>query len=148
MSSPPRRCILRWAASWALLLAYVATGASVVGGFVHYGNVVLGEFFGVGHAAQCELRRIDVQPMLLEQHREDNADQGHRHQFDVHHKLRRDLYIAVGYRRGNRDCQNRRARSGSGVRLGVVLAMCSFVGFESATTLGEEAKGRRTALNR
>lgn len=28
----------------------------------------------------------------------------------------------------------------SGVRLGVVLAMFSFVGFESATTLGEEAK--------
>jgi amino acid transporter len=33
--------------AWALLLAYVATGASVAGGFVHYGNVVLSEFFGV-----------------------------------------------------------------------------------------------------
>ena len=36
--------------AWALLLAYLATGASVVGGFVHYANVVLREFFGVSAA--------------------------------------------------------------------------------------------------
>src|SRR5260370_39856822 len=30
--------------------------------------------------------------------------------------------------------------SGSGLRLGLVLALCSFVGFESATTLGAEAR--------
>ena len=30
--------------------------------------------------------------------------------------------------------------TGSGVRLGLVLALFSFVGFESATTLGEEAR--------
>jgi amino acid transporter len=34
-------------AAWALLIAYVGTGASVVGGFIHYGNVVLKEFAGV-----------------------------------------------------------------------------------------------------
>jgi len=28
-------------AAWSLLLAYVATGASVIGGFYHYGNLLL-----------------------------------------------------------------------------------------------------------
>lgn len=43
-SLPP---LLGNVSAWALLLAYVATGASVAGGFVHYANVVLGEFFGI-----------------------------------------------------------------------------------------------------
>jgi amino acid transporter len=33
-------------AAWSLVLAYLATGASVVGGFIHYANVVLNEFLG------------------------------------------------------------------------------------------------------
>jgi len=33
-----------------------------------------------------------------------------------------------------------RGMTGSGLRLGLVLAMFSFVGFESATTLGSEAR--------
>lgn len=28
-------------AAWSLLLAYVATGSSVIGGFYHYGNLLL-----------------------------------------------------------------------------------------------------------
>lgn len=28
-------------AAWSLLLAYIATGSSVIGGFYHYGNVML-----------------------------------------------------------------------------------------------------------
>ena len=47
-SLPP---MLGSVAAWALLLAYVATGASVVGGFVHYANVVLEEFFGISAPA-------------------------------------------------------------------------------------------------
>jgi amino acid transporter len=47
-SLPP---MLGSAAAWALLLAYVATGASVVGGFVYYASVVLKEFWGVSAPA-------------------------------------------------------------------------------------------------
>jgi len=36
-------------AAWSLLLAYVATGSSVIGGFYHYANILLQE--SAGHAA-------------------------------------------------------------------------------------------------
>ena len=34
------------AAGWSLLLAYIATGSSVIGGFYHYGNVLLHDATG------------------------------------------------------------------------------------------------------
>jgi amino acid transporter len=33
-------------AAWSLLLAYVATGSSVIGGFYHYANIILRESSG------------------------------------------------------------------------------------------------------
>jgi amino acid transporter len=41
-----------------------------------------------------------------------------------------------------------RGMTGSGVRLGLVLALFSFVGFESATTLGSEARNPLQAIPR
>src|ERR1700676_1387610 len=45
-------------AAWSLLLAYVATGSSVIGGFYHYGNVVLRD--ATGHGASAVLLAILV----------------------------------------------------------------------------------------
>src|SRR5712675_3537836 len=36
------------AAGWSLLLAYIATGSSVIGGFYHYGNLLLRDATGHG----------------------------------------------------------------------------------------------------
>src|ERR1700733_13015303 len=39
------------ASAWSLLLAYIATGASVIGGFYHYGNLLLRDATGRGTSA-------------------------------------------------------------------------------------------------
>src|ERR1700730_7557441 len=37
--------------AWSLLLAYVATGSSVIGGFYHYANLLLHDATGYGYSA-------------------------------------------------------------------------------------------------
>src|ERR1700724_3667775 len=39
------------AAAWSLLFAYIATGASVIGGFYHFGNLLLRDATGPGTSA-------------------------------------------------------------------------------------------------
>jgi len=130
-------------AAWALLLAYVSTGASVVGGFIHYTNVVLHEFFSIGVPA-IPLAIFAVGLSIWIAYR------------DVRISARLMVYIELAsvvligfvfalllWQRGLHIDAAQFSLNGvhfSGVRLGVVLAMFSFVGFESATTLGEEAK--------
>jgi amino acid transporter len=129
-------------AGWALLLAYVATGASVTGGFLNYANVLLVAMLGhtlpaaalalicVGVATAIAYRDVQISArlmlwiealsvaliavvlLLLLVHNGLHID---RSQFHLH------------------------GVNASGVRLGIVLALFSFVGFESATTLGAEA---------
>ena len=48
----------------------------------------------------------------------------------------------------DRDELHLRGMTGSGLRLGLVLALFSFVGFESATTLGSEARNPLKAIPR
>ena len=129
-------------AGWAMLLAYVATGMSVVGGFINYANVFALEFLHrpappvlmailcVGGATFTAYRDVQISARLmlwieaaavimigvvlalLLWHNGLHVDPGQFHLTGV---------------------------SASGVRLGVVLALFSFVGFESATSLGTEA---------
>jgi amino acid transporter len=130
-------------AAWSLLLAYVATGSSVVAGFFHYANLLVQDvtgrvISGAGlalaatalcmyiawrdvkvsarmmlwiEAASVASILIVVALVLLRQGPHLDAEQVHLH-----------------------------AMTGSGLRLGLVLALFSFVGFESATTLGAEAR--------
>jgi hypothetical protein len=50
--------------AWSLLLAYVATGSSVIGGFYHYANLLLrdatGHVFSATVAIGCRHRRFDL----------------------------------------------------------------------------------------
>jgi amino acid transporter len=139
-SLPP---MLASVSAWALLLAYVATGASVTGGFVHYGNVVLGEFVGVS-AAPVFLAAFCVAVCAAIAYRDVKVST----QLMAYIELASVLSIGVVFalvlwHRGLHVDPAQFALHGvhwSGVRLGIVLAMFSFVGFESATTLGEEAK--------
>jgi amino acid transporter len=48
-------------AAWSLLLAYVATGASVLGGFYHYANVMLRD--ATGHVASSFLLATIATPV-------------------------------------------------------------------------------------
>jgi len=129
--------------AWALLLAYVATGASVVGGFVHYMNVVLREFLGVG-ASPILLAVLAVAISTAVAYRDVKIST----QLMVYIELASVAVIAVVFamllwKHGLHFDPAQFTLRGvrwSGVRLGVVLAMFSFVGFESASTLGAEAK--------
>jgi amino acid transporter len=130
-------------AAWSLVLAYLATGASVVGGFIHYANVVLNEFAGTSLPA-APLALFVVAGSTWFAYR------------DVKVSASLMLYLEIAcivvisvvfgllfWQHGLHVDAAQLTLKGvnfTGVRLGVVLAMFSSAGFESATTLGEEVK--------
>ena len=132
-------------AGWALLLAYTATGASVVGGFINYAQVLIQPLFPAAHHIPAWLLALvaTAAATTFAYH-------------DVQTSARLMLWIeaasvsmialvilALIFRNGFKLDVPQAALTAvtpSGVRLGVVLALFSFVGFESATTLGHEAK--------
>jgi amino acid transporter len=129
--------------AWSLLLAYVATGSSVIGGFYHYANLLLRDATGhVFSAALWSLLVTGVSIWIAYR--------------DVKISARLMLWIEAAsvsvivivvvlvlFHHGWRwdgDQLHLHGMTGSGLRLGLVLALFSFVGFESATTLGSEAR--------
>jgi len=130
-------------AGWSLLLAYIATGSSVIGGFYHYSIVFL-QKSGKHPASAVLLAALVTGVSIWIACR------------DVKLSARLMLWIEatsvlmiltvvslVLLRHGlHPDMEQLRLRgmTGSGLRLGLVLALFSFVGFESATTLGAEAR--------
>jgi amino acid transporter len=129
--------------AWSLLLAYVATGSSVIGGFYHYANLLLRD--ATGHVFSAVLLSLLVTGVSIWI--------AYR---DVKISARLMLWIEAAsvslivvvvalvlIRHGwhvDADELHLRGMTGSGLRLGLVLALFSFVGFESATTLGAEAR--------
>jgi amino acid transporter len=128
--------------AWSLLLAYVATGSSVIGGFYHYANLLLRD--ATGHTLSAVLLALLVTGASIWI--------AYR---DVKISARLMLWIEAAsvsvivivvallliHQGGHWDMDefHLRGMTGSGLRLGLVLALFSFVGFESATTLGAEA---------
>jgi amino acid transporter len=136
----------RWLSAtvaWSLLLAYVATGSSVIGGFYHYANLLLRD--ATGHVLPAVFLALLVTAVSIWI--------AYR---DVKISARLMLWIEAAsvsvivivvalvlYRHGwslDADQLHLQGMTGSGLRLGLVLALFSFVGFESATTLGAEAR--------
>jgi len=129
--------------AWSLLLAYVATGSSVIGGFYHYANLLLRD--ATGHIFSAVLLSLLVTGISI-----------WIAWRDVKISARLMLWIEAAsvsvivivvalllFRHGwhvDLDELHLRGMTGSGLRLGLVLALFSFVGFESATTLGAEAR--------
>jgi amino acid transporter len=130
-------------AAWALVLGYVATGSSIVGGFVQYSNILLKSF--AGHTlSPGVLVLISVIGAATMAYR------------DVKLSARAMLWLQgasvacivvvlalVLWKNGlHLDWPQVRLQGSSlsSIRLGLVLATFSFVGFESATALGHEAK--------
>lgn len=129
--------------AWSLLLAYIATGSSVIGGFYHYGKLLLHDANGRPATAVALAIVVTVVSTWI----------AYR---DVQISARVMLWIeavsvtliivvvaSLLFRNGwhvDAEQLHLRGMSGSGLRLGLVLALFSYVGFESATTLGSEAR--------
>jgi amino acid transporter len=130
-------------AGWALLLAYTATGSSVVGGFLNYAHVLLPAV--AGHSLPGPLLAIIATVAAT-----------YFAYRDIQTSARLMLWIEAasvsmilvvllvllihdGFHIDQPQLTLHQVTP-SGVRLGVVLALFSFVGFESATTLGHEAR--------
>ncbi len=130
-------------AAWASLLGYVATGSSIAGGFALYANVLLKAL--TGHVASPSLLVLVCVVAA--------ATMAYR---DVKLSARTMLWlegvsvacivmvlVLVLWKNGlHLDWPQLRLQGSSisSIRLGLVLAIFSFVGFESATALGHEAK--------
>jgi amino acid transporter len=129
----------------------VATGSSVIGGFYHYANLLLRD--ATGHVYSAVLLALLVTGISIWI--------AYR---DVKISARLMLWIEalsvtvilvmvvlLLVRHGwhwDWDELHLRGMTGSGLRLGLVLALFSFVGFESATTLGSEARNPLQAIPR
>jgi len=130
-------------AAWSLLLAYIATGSSVIGGFYHYANLLLHD--AIGHIASTVFLALLVTSISIAIAWRDVKISARLMLWieAVSVTLIMTVVLLVLVRHGlHLDWTQLRLRgmSGSGLRLGLVLALFSFVGFESATTLGAEAR--------
>ncbi len=129
-------------AAWALFFAYAMTAASLLAGFVNYSDVFLGGSAQV--VPPVVLLLVAAACVVFIAHR------------DIKVSTQLMLWVeaasvclilvvvaAILWRHGlhwDRAQLSLRGASASGIRLGVMLAIFSFVGFESATTLGTEAR--------
>lgn len=130
-------------AAWSLLLAYVATGSSVIGGLYQYVTIAMGKsgvnpleavlvsLLVTGGSMWIAWRDVKISARLMLWIEA------------VSMAMIITLVAAVLVRQGGHVDTSQlhlKGMTGSGLRLGLVLALFSFVGFESATTLGAEAR--------
>ena len=138
-------------AAWSLLLAYVAAGSSCIGCFYQYANQLLRDATGhmistvllslgvtaVSTWIACRDVKISARLMLWIEAASVTAI-----------SIVIVLVFALRGLHGDAAQFHLRGMTGSGLRLGLVLAIFSFVGFESATTLGAEARNPLKAIPR
>lgn len=135
-----------WAASiagWALLLAYVATAGSVAAGFFNYANVLLHAWLGVGASPSLLISvAVIVSGAMAFRDIKLSAEMMLWMEAASVSCIAVILTLIVWRHGLHLDWAQFRLKgaSGTGIRLGLVLALFSFVGFESATTLGAEAR--------
>jgi len=129
--------------AWSLLLAYVATGSSVIGGFYHYANLLL--HVATGHVYSAVLLATLVTGVSIWIAYRD-VKVSARLMLWIEATSVSVIVVVVALllvRHGwhwDGEQVHLHGMTGSGLRLGLVLALFSFVGFESATTLGSEAR--------
>ena len=129
--------------AWSLLLAYIATGSSVIGGFYHYANLLLHD--ATGHVASTVVLALIVTAISIGIAWRDVKISARLMLWIEATSVSLILIVVVlvllrhGFHVDWTQLQLRRM-TGGGLRLGLVLALFSFVGFESATTLGAEAR--------
>jgi amino acid transporter len=129
--------------AWSLLLAYVAIGSSVIGGFYHYANLLIRD--ASGHEISAVFLSLVVTSISIWIAWRDVKVSARVMLWIEATSLSLILIVVVlvlARFRLHPDWQQLKLQgmTGSGLRLGLVLALFSFVGFESATTLGSEAR--------
>lgn len=132
-------------AAWALFFAYVTTASSVIGGFVAYAYVVLGNLGRWGeHIPAPALAVLAAVAAIVIAWRDIKISAQLMLWIEAVSVLLIAVVVAIVLAQHglHLDGQQRHltAATPMGLRLGVMLALFSFVGFESATTLGEEAR--------
>jgi amino acid transporter len=142
-TNEPRSTWWGLVSAWALLFAYVATGASVTGGFINYSNVLL--VANLGHRAPPTLLAcVAIIGASAIAYRDVKVSAQFMLWIEAISVTM--ILIVIGlifWKYGfhlDPDQWKLKGVTGSGVRLGVVLALFSFVGFESASSLGTEAR--------
>src|SRR6202521_3693866 len=130
-------------AAWSLLLAYIATGSSVIGGFFHFPNLLLHD--ATGHVTSAVFLALIVTIISIGIAWRDVKISARLMLWieAVSVSLISTVVVLVLVRHGlHLDWTQLRLHgmTGTRLRLGLVLALFSFVGFESATTLGAEAR--------
>ncbi len=130
-------------AAWALLLAYIATGASVAGATLYYGNVLLNQFFSWTMPGLPTLILVFV-PVCAIAYRDVKLSAEMMLWIEVVSVSLISIVLVLllihhGFHLDNNQTRLKDVNLG-GLGPALVLAMFSFVGFESATTLGAEAR--------
>jgi amino acid transporter len=129
--------------AWSLLLAYVGTGSSVIGGFYHYANLLLHDATGHGFSTIILATLVTGLSIWIAYR---DVKISARLMLWIEAASVTVIVIVIGlvvFRHGahlDSEQLHLHGMTGSGLRLGLVLALFSFVGFESATTLGSEAR--------
>ena len=128
--------------AWSLFFAYVVTASSVIGGFIAYAYVVLGRFGQ--HIPGAALALLAAATAILIAWRDIKISTQLMLWIEAVSVLLIALVVAIVLVTHGPHLDPTQhhltAATPMGVRLGVMLAIFSFVGFESATTLGEEAR--------
>lgn len=138
-------------AAWSLLLAYVMGAASNIGAFYYYANILI--LHATGHAiSTLLLATIYTVPFIWIAWRDVKLS---ARAMLVMEAVSVTAVVAVMalvlFRHGPHGDASQfhlRGVTGSGFRQGLVLALYSFVGFESATALGSEARNPLKAIPR
>lgn len=129
--------------AWSLLLAYIATGSSVIGGFYHYANLLLVDVTGHGFSGAA-LALIVTGVSVWIAWRDVKISARLMLWTEALSLLVILVVVVLVLVRHGLHVDPRQLHltdmTGGGLRLGLVLALFSFVGFESATTLGAEAR--------
>lgn len=138
-------------AAWSLLLAYVATGASVIGGFYHYGNLLIRDTSS--HPVSAVLLALAVTSVAMWIAYRDVKISARLMLWIEGASVALIVIVVVLLlieRGAHLDWAQLHLQGmrGSGLRLGLVMALFSFVGFESATTMGSEARDPLTTIPR
>jgi len=135
--------VIGMVAAWALLIAYIGTATAIAAGLTNYTNVVLKSLFGVevfpmliaavavAFAVYCAYRDVTMSARLMLGLEVLSV------------ALISAVAVGVLARHGFRPDMEQLTLKGvtaDKLRQGLVLAIFCFVGFESATSLGAEAK--------
>jgi len=139
---------------WSLLLAYIFTASATLAGFTNY-FVVLMEYFGISVSARMAVIAVmSVDALLCAAIAWKDVKLSTRFMLAMEMAsvgLITVLALVFYARRGPLADPIQVHLAGvdaAGLRQGVVLAFFSFVGFESATALGHEAKNPLVAIPR